>query len=77
MGKPIIYVVCGVLYYDTTPIIILSIFLMLRSLFLLRKQRLLSSCLERLRRSLCGWHGEGGKGSFRDKDVLLKTRIGD
>ena len=68
MGKPIIYVVCGIFYYDTTPFVCL-----LDGEVLVPAKR--AEALEFLFREV-GWHREGGKGSFSESDVLLKSRIG-
>ena len=54
MGKPIVYVVCGIFYYDTTPFVSLldgEVHVPAKGAealeFLFREVR------------LCGWHGEG------------------
>ena len=71
MGKPIVYVVCRIFYYDTTPFVCILD-------GEVRVPAKGAEALEFLFREVgvCGWHGEGGKGSFSESDVLLKCRIG-
>ena len=65
---PIVYVVCSVFYYDTTPL--------LDGEFCVSAKR--AEALEFLFREVrvCGWHGEGGMGCFCETGALLKCRIG-
>ena len=55
MGKPIVYVVCRIFRYDTTPFVCL--------LGEVRVAAKGAEALEFLFREVrvCGWHGEGGK----------------
>ena len=59
MEKPVVYVVCDIFYHDTTPFICL-----LDGEVLVPAKG--AEALEFLFREVrvCGWHGEGGKGSF-------------
>ena len=71
MRKPIIYVVGGIFYYDTT-----SFACLLHCEVLVPAKGV--EALEFLFREvwLCGWYGEGRKGHFSETDVLLECRIG-